>query len=137
MDSVSQFLGIIDELTKKIRPADHGDHLSVFGEFVSGQLRQMQSDKFRTKCTHEIQQILMDWQKKDDKLLQCYEQEYIEPQHNYTIQVDSAEDIDLLDAEDESVDFEEFWNERNKLLSFIFEKIQLNKCQLFRLLFLK
>lgn len=79
--SVAHCLEIIDELSKKIRPLEPDDDVRVFSEFVGSQLRQIKSKSCRSKCVHGIQRTLMDWQTKDEELIN-----QLEPQQEWEIQ---------------------------------------------------
>lgn len=97
-------LEIIDELSKKIRPVDPDDDVRVFSEFIGCQLRQIKSKSCRSKCVHGIQRALMDWQTKDEELinqLQPQEEwEIHEEPEMAAVNVDSAPSNESMQAND-------------------------------------
>lgn len=103
-ENVSQCLEIIDELSKKIRPADRDDDVRVFGEFVATQLKLIKTKSCRGKCVHEIQRALMDWQNKDDEFVnQLQPQQEWQIQEETDLSINKTATIDATDANDTTI----------------------------------
>lgn len=91
---VSQCLGIIEKLATKIRPAEQDHGVRVFGELVKYQLKQFKSEACREKCEREIQQVLMEWQDKDDaSQLQLQQGWQMDEEHDLSADDTPVDDI--------------------------------------------
>lgn len=103
-ENVSQYLEIIDELSKKIRPVEQDDEVRVFGEFVAIQLKQIKTKSCRGKCVHGIQRILMDWQNKDEEFInQLVPQQEWQIQEENDVSINKTVMVDLSDVNNAAI----------------------------------